>query len=148
MENLITELREEKRRDKEATRSSVSGKERSQGRFSVTMNRRSRYEETSREGSVWSMNRLNESLNEREIDKIRRIVKEKEKEERKNNIVIKGIIAEIMVTKEGVEKFIKEKIKLEVKVINYRKNGNVIIATLERREMKKKVMKYKNIKGK
>lgn len=70
------------------------------------------------------------------------------KEERKNNIKIKGDIGEIEMTKEGIEKYIKEKIGIEIKIINCRTSGNVIIATIEEEEMKKEVIKHKNrLKG-
>lgn len=89
-----------------------------------------------------------ERFNEREIDRIKRLVREKEKEERKNNIVIKGIKKEGWITKEWAEKFIKEKIDVEVKVNKCRKSNNVLIITLEEEIKKREVMRAKNrLKG-
>lgn len=75
-------------------------------------------------------------------------MREKEKEERKNNIVIKGIKKEGWITKEWAEKFIKEKIDVEVKVNKCRKSNNVLIITLEEEIKKREVMRAKNrLKG-
>lgn len=79
-------------------------------------------------------------FNERKIGKIRKLVVEKEKKERRDNIVIKGLEIEDRVTNEKMKGFIKEELGIDVKVKRCRKSGKVIVVSLEREEMKKEIM--------
>lgn len=65
----------------------------------------------------------------------------KEKEERRNNIVIRGIKIEERdnLQKGWIENMIKEKLDLDVKVTKSWASGTVIIGSLENEEMKRKL---------
>lgn len=66
---------------------------------------------------------------------------EKEKKERRDNIVIKRLKIEDRVTNKKMEGFIKEELgKEDVKVKRCRKSGKVIEVSLEREKMKKGIM--------
>lgn len=67
----------------------------------------------------------------------------RKRERRKNNIVIKDITGGENITNEWIEKFIKDKLVVEIQVINYR-SRRVIIATLQGEEQKRKVMSNKS----
>lgn len=85
-------------------------------------------------------------LSEREVKMIKKWVMEKNKEERKCNIVIKGRDT-IRSKKEGkkkVEKFIKEKLEVECKIMECRNSGPVIVAKVENEEKKKEIMEGKS----
>jgi len=87
-------------------------------------------------------------LSDREIDKVRRMVVDKEKEERKDNIVIKGVDIEEEDLKKWVSEFIKEKMEIEVEIVSCRKSGKVLVAKLKDGQMKRKVMESKSkLKG-
>lgn len=87
---------------------------------------RTRY--SCRYGSIRSVDRLSECLSEREIGKIKKFVVEKEKEERRGNIVIKGWEIEDKITK---AEFIKKELNVEVKVKRCRISGKVIVVSLD-----------------
>lgn len=88
-----------------------------------------------------------------------RILTEREKEERKNNTVIKGIglpkeIEEDKRNKrnkrreERAKGFLREKIGIECKVEYCRRSGTVTIVKLDREETKREIMRNKNkLKG-
>lgn len=78
------------------------------------------------------------------MGRVRKLINVQEKEKRKNNIVIKGMEDEGLATKESVEKFLRDKVGVEVKVIDCRRSGRVIVAMLEREGMKMEVMRNKN----
>jgi len=112
--------------------------------------------ESSVAGSRWSMvseDRVS-NLSTREVNKIKNWISDKEKEERKNNIVIKGMKELYRVkdlvkdNKEWVKNFIKRKMNVDCNVVHSRINRNVIIARLGSVEEKREVMvnKYK-LKG-
>lgn len=63
-------------------------------------------------------NRVSDSLSERELDSVRRMLSEREKEARKDNIIIRGwdIEGKNDITRKRVEEFIKEKLGVETKV--------------------------------
>jgi len=87
-------------------------------------------------------------LSDKEIDKVRRMVFDKEKEERRDNIVIKGVDTEEKDLKKWVSKFIKEKMEIEVEIVSCRKSGKVLVAKLKDWQMKRKVMENKSkLKG-
>lgn len=95
----------------------------------------------SREGSVStyvSEVESNESLRARKIGKIRRITLEKEKKDRKENVVIKGMNIEERII-HWAEKLIEEKLKIVIKVKKVKVSGKVIIARLESGEIKMEV---------
>lgn len=106
IKEFIGELRE-KRREEGAggLKSDSSLEEVSEGR--------SRF--NSRASSKINLDRSCDSFSDREIDKIKQIIVEKEKEEKKNNIVLKEVGPEA--TKEWVKDFIKDKLGVEVKVV-------------------------------
>lgn len=56
-------------------------------------------------------------LSDRDMDKLKSIVIEKEKQERKNNIVIKGITVEGKVWREWVQQFIKEGVRIKLQTV-------------------------------
>lgn len=78
-----------------------------------------------------------EGLNDREIGKLRKMVIDKEKEERKDNIVIKGAETEEKDLKKWVIEFLKEKMDIKVEIISCRKSGRVIVVKLKDWQMKK-----------
>lgn len=106
----------------------------------------------SRRNSIISMDRISrvsECLSDREIGRIKRFMVEKEKEERRNNIVIKGWEIGERITNERAEEFIKKELGVEVKVKRCRLSGRVIVVSLEGEERKREIMSNKKrLKGK
>lgn len=150
IETSIEKLKEERGREDAERRGERNEETRKENSDGATEGGRGRGEEAFSRGGVQVRGTVgnSERFNEREIDRIKRLVREKEKEERKNNIVIKGIKKEGWITKEWAEKFIKEKIEVEVKVNKCRKSNNVLIITLEEEIKKREVMRAKNrLKG-
>lgn len=94
IKEFIGELRE-KRREEDAggLKSDSSLEEVSEGRFN------------SKASSKINLDRWCDSFSKRAIDKIKQIIVEKEKEEKKNNIVLKEVGPEGKATKEWVEDF-------------------------------------------
>lgn len=92
---------------------------------------------SNRASSRMTSDRWSESFSEREIGRIKRIIVEKEKEERRNNIVLKGVGAEGKAMKEWVEEFIKEKLGVEIKMVKCKLSEKVIVAIRGRRGEKK-----------
>jgi len=93
-------------------------------------------------------------LSVREIERIKRWVTEKDREERKRNVIIKGIRMPKEVGNDRkkcinwVTDLLKDKIGLEVKVVGCRESGTVVVVKLEDDEEKKKVMRNKyRLKG-
>lgn len=93
-------------------------------------------------------------LSEVEVGKLRRLVMDKDKEERKNNIVIKGIEIpkEKTTQRDGnkvwAKEFLNESLGIECDIINCRESGKVIIVKLSSEEKKKEIMINKNkLKG-
>lgn len=109
----------------------------------------------SRWGSVYSVmsgtSRMSEDrLSVREVDKIKKMISSREKDERKNNIVIKGAEREMEkeISTEKVEKFLKEKLDITCKVDACWWSGKVIVVKLESEEEKMQVLKNKSkLKG-
>lgn len=112
--------------------------DRNEGGISVAIEKKNRYGGSNRGGLVWSG--LNEGLSEREVYRVRKMVRENEICERANNIVIKGLPPGSAVNKTWAEGFIKEKLGIEINVIGCRMIGNVVIVRLENEEKKKEVM--------
>jgi len=94
------------------------------------------------------------SLSTREVDRIRRWVTEKDREERRKNIILKGIRMPKEVEKdrkrgmEWVERLIREKVEVDVNVVGCRESGTVLVVKLESEEEKREVMRNKHrLKG-
>jgi hypothetical protein len=86
----------------------------------------------------------------REVGKIKKLISDREKEERKNNIAIKEMRYErdIRLLKEKVQEFLKDNLEIECKIENCRMSGKMIIAKLGDEETKREVMRRKNkLKG-
>lgn len=89
-------------------------------------------------------------LSIREVGKLKRLVVEKEKQERKNNIVFKGIKLEKEDKikkgegKEWVEDFLRKNLDIDCKIESCRISGKVIIVKLGSEEEKKEAMRRKN----
>ena len=85
-------------------------------------------------------------MEERKRGAVQKLVADKEREKRKCNIAIKGINwkgdKDIEKGKEWTQKFIKEKI--DVEVISWRISGLVVIIKVDNEKMKREVMKNKN----
>lgn len=110
-------------------------------------------------GSAYSMfsgtSRLSEDrLSVRELDKIKRLISNREREEReerKNNVVIKGLDEETEkeVSIERVEAFFKDKLDTVCKVEACWRSGKVVVVKLEKEEEKLQVLRNKSkLKGK
>lgn len=137
IERVLEELREEKRmREEESLSNSSRGREKGRDR-------------SSRTSSAWNLSRISETLSEKEINALKKMVDEKDKEERKENIVIKGegIVEEP--TNKGVEDLIKKLINVEIKVKNCWRSGKVMVIKIENEDTKKEIMLNKHrLKGK
>jgi len=112
-----------------------------------TSRKRSGYESS---GTVWSEDRLSS----KEVEKIRKWVGEKERINRKENIVLKEIRMPEDIEKEEdkriewVKELIKRKLAIDCRISEVRKSGPVIIAKMESEEGKKEIMKRKGkLKG-
>lgn len=97
----------------------------------------------------------NESrFSDREVGRLKRWVTEKDSEERRKNIMIKGIKMpkDLEGDKKGCEKWIEDLIKtklgVDMKTEEYRVSGTVIVVKLENEDKKKEIMSNKNkLKG-
>jgi len=94
------------------------------------------------------------SLSIREVERIRRWVTEKDREERRRNIILKeiklprGIEKDRKKEAEWVEKLIREKVGVDINVLGCRESGTVLVIKLESEEEKKEVMRNKHrLKG-
>jgi len=93
-------------------------------------------------------------LSLREVEKIKRWVGDKEREERMCNIVLRGVRMPKEAEKdwkkgrEWASEYIRESIGVECKVISCRESGAVVVVKLEDENMKKEIMKNKcKLKG-
>lgn len=147
LEKEVVEIGEVMRREEsvgepvEETEDGVS--ERSVTAGSRRSRNRSRYSIAS---TRYSSDSCSGAFSVREVGKLKRWMEVKEKEERRNNIVIRGIKIEERenLQKGWIENMIKEKLDLDVKVTKSWASGTVIIGSLENEEMKKEVMRSKN----
>ena len=102
-------------------------------------------------GSVWSLRsgvsgmsmRSAISFSDREMAKMKRMVNEKDRSDRKNNIVIRGVEPEMERLKEWVEEFAEDRLGVKVKVEYARISGKVVVAKIEG-EGKNEIMMNKN----
>jgi hypothetical protein len=83
-------------------------------------------------------------LSEREVNKVRKWVTEKERKKRRNNIVIKGLGGKIREVEENkvewVENFTEKKLGIECKIKMCRINKAIVIAKVEGEEKKWEIM--------
>jgi hypothetical protein len=115
---------------------------------------RSEWSMRSRTYSRASGESKNGGLSEREIDRFRRWAAEREKEDRRLNVIIKGISLPEAVQKDRLgsrkwtEELIKKRIGVECKITNCRVSGSVIIAKIDSEEKKREIMENKaKLKG-
>lgn len=114
-------------------------------RIEMEEERRKREEERKREKEEWKKER--EELENR-IEELEKISERRDREDRKKNIVIKGLKWRRERVNEEVEQFIKENLNIEVGVENaYRLKINqdkeVVIAILDNWKQKREVMSKK-----
>lgn len=83
------------------------------------------------------------SISEREIKIMKRVVSERDRRDRENNVVIKGWRCQEKDLRAGVEKFFKEKIDFNGEVEAVWSSGGVIVARVGREE-KIEIMKRKS----
>lgn len=89
-------------------------------------------------------------LSRREVNKIKNLVAKKEKEERKCNIVVRGMgIGEDMErNKEKVAKLIRDKVRVNCRITRCWRSGGVLIAKIENEEKKWEILQNKyRLKG-
>ncbi|XP_070163512.1 golgin subfamily A member 6-like protein 22 [Polyergus mexicanus] len=89
-------------------------------------------------------------LSSKEIERLKRMVTEKERAERRNNIVIKGIDVKELDKdrREWAKDFLKSRLGVACGIISVRISGPVIIVKIDKEEDKKWVMRNKNrLKG-
>lgn len=93
-------------------------------------------------------------FSDREVGRLKRWVTEKDREERRKNIVIKGIKMpkDLEGDKKSCEKWIEDLIKtklgVDMKTEGYRVSGTVVVVKLENEDKKKEIMSNKNkLKG-
>lgn len=103
-------------------------------------------------GSMWSLVsgrsgvsvKSGMSLSEREVVKMKKIVYDQDRLERKNNIVIRGVEAEGSNLKEWVVNWLEAKLEVNATVEYARKSGPVIVAKVGEHD-KSEIMKKKSI---
>lgn len=106
-----------------------------------------RYSAKSRDSPVSGLSR-SENLSIKEVEQVRHLVMDREREMRKANIVIKRWTREGQVGVEQVERWLKEKLNVEVKVVRCWQSGRVVVARLENEDYKREVMRNKSkLKG-
>jgi len=139
----VMERWEERRREAEGCPSEESMDKRSRSeRESGTYRKGSR---TGSMGTIWSEDRLSN----KEVEKVRKWVKEKEREERKGNIILREVTMPVEIEgerkkrQEWVKELIKNKVGVECDVGEVRKSGPVIVAKIINEEGKKDIMKKK-----
>jgi len=139
---------EEKARDVEDNRSEESVEKRSERGREIE-----RHRDGSKTGSRDS-SRSEDKLSIREVEKVRRWVNEREREERKSNIILRGVTipAEVEGKREKRQEWVKEliacKLEVECEVGKVRKSGPVIVAKIIGEERKREIMKRKHkLKG-
>lgn len=129
IEEMRREMREEMERMKEQ----------------ITEERREREEERKKEREEWKNEK--QSL-DRRIATMEWINEKKEREERRNNIIIKGMKWERENLKQEVTEFLEDNLKVKVKIGKIRKirqyeGRNLVMAELESWEQKREIMNKK-----
>ena len=90
-------------------------------------------------GSVWSLRssvsgmsmRSAISFSDREMAKMKRMVFEKDRNDRKNNIVIREVEPDVERLKEWIEEFAEDRLGVKVNVDYARISGKVVVAKIE-----------------
>lgn len=83
-------------------------------------------------------------LSEREVWKMKKIVMDKDRQDRSNNIVVKGVEISETDYKAWGKAFLLNKLGVDAEIENVRKSGSVIVIKLSNREKKIEIMKNKN----
>jgi len=145
VEKFVMEQREEERKKKEE----IERGEWERESRSSSGSGYSRYSRDSKRSRASDRTRVSD-ISVREVERIvrRNLTSEKEKEERKDNITIRGWGKVEKVEKENVEEFLKDRLGLEIKVKGCKVDGKVIVVSLNSSEDKKEIMKGKSkLKG-
>jgi len=140
VEKFMVEQREEERKRKEE----IERWERESR--SSTGSGYSKYSRSSKRSKASGGSRVSDNISVREVERIVRknLTSEKEKEERKDNIIIKGWVNVERIERERVEEFFKDRLGLEIKVKGCKVNGKVVVVNLNSSEDKKEIMKGKS----
>ena len=83
------------------------------------------------------------SLTEREVWRMKRLVNEQDKKERENNVVIKGLRADVGKENEAVDELFIDKLDVKINIESVRTSGRILIVRLEKNE-KAEIMKRKS----
>jgi len=145
VEKFMVEQREEEKKKKEE----MERWERESSRSSSESGY-SRYSRGSKRSKASEVSRASDNISVREVERLVRknLTSGKEKEERKDNIIIKGWVNVKRIEKERVEEFLKDRLGLEIKVKGCKVNGKVVVVNLNSSEDKKEIMKGKSkLKG-
>lgn len=98
--------------------------------------------------SLASLDRISDKLNDRMVDKMVKMIEDKEREERRENIVIRGIKTGETIGVEWVRRFLRSRLGIEAKILTCKKSDDVIVAKVENEEKKREIMVNKNRLGK
>ncbi|EZA53343.1 hypothetical protein X777_06423 [Ooceraea biroi] len=134
---------EERRREYEAINTSAVGVRERDSRGNISNRSESG---RSRDWSIMSEDRLSW----KEVKGIKKLMLDKEKLERRNNVVIKGMEVSGNETDwlRKVQDFFKNKLKVRCTIMHIRRSGQVLIAKISSEEEKKEIMDNKNrLKG-
>lgn len=89
--------------------------------------------------------RVNYTLSVREVEQVRYMVLDREREFRRNNIVIKGWDRKEQVNVKQVEQFLRDKVKVNAGVSRCWQKERMMVAKLESEVKKRHVMQNKSI---
>lgn len=73
--------------------------------------------------------------------RVRRLIAERDRNKKRNNIIIKDMDREGEITREKMKKCRREKLNIEAKVIRCRRSEGVLVVKMENEHMKKKEKK-------
>lgn len=84
-------------------------------------------------------------VQEREVGKIKKSINEKERDEKRLNIIIIGMVTEggQLQWAEKIQEMIRGKLGVELKIVSVRRSGRVLIVKLGREEEKRRIMENK-----
>jgi len=94
-------------------------------------------------GRSWRSNNSENRLSTKEVNKLRKMILDKEKKERKNNIVIKGANPVGDLSK-WVQKFLKDSLEVDYGLGQVKISRRVVIVKLGSEERKREIMQKKN----
>ncbi|XP_014229659.1 golgin subfamily A member 6-like protein 2 [Trichogramma pretiosum] len=109
---------------------------------SVASSRKSRFSMKSYRSAASGISGI--SLSQKEVVQMKRMVNEKDREERRMNIVIKGMKGVGANVKEEIEKMLKSKLDIEIKMEAAWKSGQVIVGKCSKWEQKDMIMRNKS----